>query len=79
MKPIYLQCDCHTPYHCLVIEDEPDFPDELNVSFVSTKSGRFWHRVKWAMKHVFGRSDLVFADIIVKRDDLLRALREETK
>jgi hypothetical protein len=77
MKPIYLQCTCHTPYHCLVIESDPDLPDELDVSFVSTRNGSFWHRIKWAMKHVLGREDLTFADIIIKRDDLVRALGEE--
>ncbi|MDX3926787.1 MAG: hypothetical protein QHC90_13410 [Shinella sp.] len=77
MKPIYLQCDCHTPYHCLVIERDPDCHDDLNVSFVSTRNGSFWHRIKWAVKHVFGREDLTFADIIVKRGDLIEALGKE--
>jgi hypothetical protein len=76
VRPIYLQCDCHTAYHCLVIENDPDIAGEINVSFVSTRSGSFWHRVRWALKHVLRRQDLVFADIIIKRDELLDALRE---
>lgn len=66
-KPVYIRCECATPYHFLCIEPE-DGSDELNVSFVSTRNCHFWHRVKWAMKHIFGRDDLVFADIIVKRE-----------
>ena len=80
MKPIYVPCDCHTPYHCLVINDgdydgtERELPIYLNISFVSTRNGSIWHRIKWAVKHVFGREDLTFADIIIKRDDLMEAL-----
>lgn len=79
MKPIYIPCDCRTPYHCLVIDDgdydeSRTTPLHLNVSFVSTRNGSIWHRIKWALKHVFGREDLTFADIIIKTEDLLEAL-----
>lgn len=74
MKPIYIPCDCRTPYHCLVIDRDPDIANELNVSFVSTRNGSIWHRIKWALKHVFGREALTFADIIIKTEDLLEAL-----
>lgn len=73
-RPIYIRCDCHTPYHCLVIDEDPDVAGELNVSFVSTRNGSIWHRIKWALKHVFGREDLCFADIIIKRSDLIEGL-----
>ncbi len=82
MKPIYIQCDCHTPYHCLCFERDPDIAESLVVSFVSTRNGFFWHRVKWAFLHIFRREDLVFADIIIKRAqlaDVLKALEDESK
>lgn len=78
-EPIYVPCDCRTPYHHLVITQDGDLPNDLNVEFVSTRNGSIWHRIKWAIKHVFGRQDLVFADIIIKRDDLLRALNKATE
>lgn len=74
MKPIYIPCDCRTPYHCLVVERDEDIPESLNISFVSTRNGSIWHRIKWALKHVFGRKDLIFADLIIKTDDFLEAL-----
>lgn len=76
MKPLYIPCNCRTAYHCLVITEDDDIPGELVVEFVSTRNGSIWHRIKWAVKHVFGYEDLTFADIIVKRQDLLDALGE---
>jgi hypothetical protein len=73
-KPVYIRCDCYTAYHCLVIDEDPDLPGELYVSFVSTRHGSIWHRIRWALKHVFGRQDLCFADIIIKRSELAEAL-----
>ena len=70
----YVTCECHTTYHFLCIETEEGFENDLNVSFCSTKNASFWHRVKFAMKHVFGSQDLVAADIIIKRDELVKAL-----
>lgn len=66
-RPVYIPCECRTPYHFLLIEPDEDMPHQLNVSFVSTRNGSIWHRIKWAMKHVLGREDLTFADIIIKR------------
>lgn len=76
MKPIYIPCDCHTAYHFIRITEDEDRPDYLYAEFVSTRNGYFWHRVKWALKHVFGREDLTFADVIIKRQDLCRALNK---
>lgn len=75
-RPIFVACTCHTAHHLLRFTEEPDCDDMVNVDFVSTRNGSIWHRIKWAMKHVFGREDLVLADVIVKRADLLRALEE---
>ena len=67
-RPVYIPCECRTPYHFICIEADEDAPNELNVSFVSTRNGSILHRLKWAFKHVFGREDLVFADAIIKRE-----------
>jgi hypothetical protein len=69
---VYIPCDCHTPYHFLVFEPDADQPQSIYVSFVSTRNGSFWHRLKWAVKHVFKREDLTFADIIIDYADLKR-------
>lgn len=71
---LYVPCDCGTPYHFLRISENMDEPEWLDVEFVSTRNCSIWHRIKWALKHVFGREDLTFADIIIKREDLRRAL-----
>lgn len=76
---IYVACTCHTPYHFIRVSEDFDMDDHLTVEFVSTRNGFFWHRVKWALKHVFWREDLVFADIFIKRDDLKRALEKGAK
>jgi len=80
--PRYFPCNCHTAYHFLRIDIDPDFPDELDVSFVSTRNGSFWHRLKWAFLHVMGREDLTFADAIINREcleDNLAYLRKARK
>lgn len=69
---LFVPCTCHTAYHFLRISEDWDCPDELTVEFISTRNGSIWHRIKWALKHVFGREDLTYADIIIKRDDLIR-------
>jgi len=74
---IFVPCDCGTPYHFLRLSEDWDREEYLTVEFVSTRNGYFWHRVKWALKHVFGREDLVFADIIIKRDELASALKDK--
>lgn len=75
-RPVYIPCECRTPYHFICIEPDADVPNELSVSFVSTRNGSLWHRIKWACKHVFGRQDLVFADAIIKREWLENAVSE---
>lgn len=71
----YIECDCATPYHFLRVEPDPDIDGMLNLAFVSTRNGSFWHRLRWALAHVFGRDDLVFADIIVSRKRIAAAIR----
>jgi hypothetical protein len=73
--PRYFPCSCHTAYHFLRFDIDPDIPDELYVSFVSTRNSSLWHRLRWAFKHVMGREDLVFADAIIERDSLEENLR----
>lgn len=64
-EPLYLRCECHQPHHFLLVEDDPDVAGVVNVSLVATKSGRFWHRVKWALRHVFGGEHLTLGDVIL--------------
>jgi hypothetical protein len=65
-KAIYLECDCHTAYHFLTFEPDEDEPECIYVSFVSTRNESIWHRIKWALWHVFKREDLTFADIMIR-------------
>lgn len=71
----YVPCRCGTPYHHICFDVDPDMPDEIDISFVSTRNGSFWRRVKWALKHVFGREDLVFADAIVSKKRLVEVMK----
>lgn len=71
-QPVYLRCDCHTPYHAVVIDKDPDIAGFLNVSVVSTRNGSIWHRLKWAAVHVFKREDLVCADLILGKAEVSR-------
>lgn len=64
-EPLYLRCDCHQPHHFVLIEDDPDIAGVINVSVVATKSSDFWHRVKWALAHVFGGEHLTVGDVIL--------------
>ncbi len=73
---LFVPCTCYTAHHFLRFMEDPDSPEWLSVDFVSTRNGSIWHRIKWALKHVFGREDLILADIIIKRDDLRKALEE---
>lgn len=74
---LFVPCTCDTAYHFLRVSEDMDRDAYLYVEFVSTRNGSIWHRIKWALKHVFGREDLVYADIIIKRSDLRAALKEE--
>lgn len=67
--PLYLRCDCHQPHHFVLIEDDPDIAGHFMVSVVGMKSASFWHRVKWALKHIFGSEHLTIGDVILTPDD----------
>lgn len=76
-KFIYIPCECRTPYHFVCVDADPDVPDELNISVVSMRNGSFWRRVQSAMKHVFGREDLVFGDVLVKTARWVDAINDQ--
>lgn len=69
---LYLRCDCHTPYHFLTFEADPDIEGAFEVHLVSTKSASIWHRIKYALRHVVRRESLVEADIILNAEDAER-------
>ncbi len=71
-EPLYLRCDCHQPHHFVLIEDDPDLDGHFFVSVVGVKSMDFWHRVRWALKHIFGREHLTIADLILTPADAKR-------
>jgi hypothetical protein len=70
--PLYLRCDCHQPHHAVIIERDKDFSDTVMVSVVSTKSSGFFHRVYWAMRHIFAGEHLTVGDVLLDRDATLR-------
>lgn len=70
--PLYLRCGCHTAYHAVVIDRDPDVRDTINVSVVCTRNASLWHRLKWAAIHVFGREDLTQGDLILGRVEVER-------
>lgn len=71
-EPLYLRCECHQPHHFLLVEDDPDVAGVVNISLVATKSARFWHRVKWALRHVFGCEHLTLGDVILTNGKVAR-------
>lgn len=71
---IFVPCTCLATEHFLRISPDLDDPETVVVEFLSTRDRSFWRRLKWALKHVFQRQDLVFADVIVRRDELRAAL-----
>lgn len=75
-KMIFIPCDCYDTCHFLRFMPDPDIEDAFDCDFISTRNGSFWQRVKWALKHVFGNEDLVFADLIIRRSELERVLTE---
>lgn len=70
-EPLYLRCDCHTPYHCWVVERDGEY---FNIQFVAESNGRFWHRVKYALIHIFKKDMLVESDMILKQEDADRLI-----
>lgn len=63
----YLPCRCFCAEHFVRVGLDPDVPDEVTVDIVSSRNGSIWHRIKWAFIHVFGREDLVMADLMLSR------------
>ena len=70
--PLYLRCDCHQPYHFVLIEDDPDIASLYLVSVIATKSASFWHRLKWAVRHIFGADHLTMGDVVLTAEDAER-------
>lgn len=76
---IFVPCTCSATEHFLRISQDFDDQDTVTVEFLSTRDGSFWRRLKWAAKHVFGRQDLVLADVIVRKDELAEALEKASE
>lgn len=70
--PLYLRCACHTAYHFVTVEPDPDIDGAFQVFLVSTKAGSFWHRLKYAWRHVMRMDSLVEADVILTASDASR-------
>jgi len=70
--PMYLQCDCHQPHHAVIIEPDDHVPGMVMVSVVATKSSGFFHRVWWALKHIFGGEHLTVGDVVLSQSAVHR-------
>lgn len=73
-EPLYLRCECHQPHHFVLIEDDTDISGTFSVSVVATKSADFWHRVKWALKHVFAGEHLTTGDVVLSSEDAAKVV-----
>lgn len=71
-EPLYIRCNCHQPHHFVLIEDDPDIAGVIIMSLVAAKSASFWHRVKWALAHVFGGEHLTIGDVILGNGEIGR-------
>ncbi len=56
----YIPCRCFSADHLVRVCPDEDIDGTLNVEILSSRQSSFWSRVRWALKHVFGREDLVF-------------------
>jgi hypothetical protein len=72
----YIPCRCFSADHLVRVCPDEDIDGTLNVEILPSRQSSFWSRVRWALKHVFGRDDLVFADVIVSREKWLKAAGE---
>lgn len=75
----YVPCECSTPHHFIAFMPDVFDTEHVDISFVSTRNGSLWHRVKLAWRHVMGQQDLVLADAIVSKKrlvDLMTGLQE---
>jgi len=70
----YVPCNCGTAGHFIAFMPDPFDVDVVDIEFGSSRGGPWWHRLKWAVMHVFGREDLVFADAIVSRKRLVEVM-----
>ena len=70
--PLYLRCECHQPHHAVIVEPDRDIDGTVNVSVISAKSGSLWHRVKYALRHIFVGERLIEADLILGEDAVAR-------
>lgn len=71
---VYIPCRCGSAHHFLRIQDDPDIPEAVCIDFVSGSSAPFWVRVARALKYVFWREELVYADLFIDRDTLKAAM-----
>lgn len=72
---VYVPCRCGSAHHFLRIQDDPDIPDAVCVEFLSGGTAApFWMRMKHALKHLFWREELVYAELFIDRDTLKAAI-----
>ncbi len=72
----YIPCRCYCAEHFVRVQPDEDVNNSLIVEIISSRNGSIWQRARWAFQHVFGRDDLVFADLIIAKDDWDAAGRE---
>ena len=71
----YVPCNCGTAGHFIAFMADPFDENEIAIEFGSSRGGPWWRRLKWALKHVFGREDLVFADAVVSKKRLVELMK----
>ena len=68
-------CECHTPYHLIVVEpwDWPDDPQTGSclVQVSTDNSPGFFRRAWQGLKHAFGRHTIVYGDVILDQENTL--------
>lgn len=75
-KMMFVPCQCGDATHFLRFTVDTDTPIAFWVDFVSTRSPSLWRRIKNALRYVFSRDELIYADIIIERAELERMLEE---
>jgi len=73
MKELYVRCDCNHIEHLLVLSYDSEDPDYIYTEMHLAK-WPFWHRVKYAIKYIFGKQSKygAFEEILINKETSLK-------
>lgn len=82
LKRFYLPCECGSPEHLILIEEASKINDKVEsviVYIVSTIYRSFWQRLKFGLKYIFKKEELVLGDVVIDIEVLKNVLNKIEK